>query len=299
MTIDHKLLIKKAFALRDKLPIDRSYGINVISKMPLFYDWIECRSDDKSSFKMYLAGGDDGVALRFFWNGSYEKVTLSLWGHFVKRKGTIIDVGAHTGAYTLAAYSKDNDANIISFEPHFMNFARLNMNLRGNGYSTSGIYMLGVGEKTETQPFSVSTNLSYLSAGGSIGKRNNSIIKNINIVSLDDFFSGKCISEIKLIKIDVEGHEAPSLRGMLNLIHENRPVIFLECISIDSGVAVTKILKNLNYLFFLIDDITGEIIPVDTIYPQVDADKKLIMNRLNRIALPSEELLKYMESFSY
>ena len=298
MSINHNLLISNAISFKNKLASPRSFDIKDLSKMPIFFDWIECQPNNKSNFKMYLAGGDDGVALRFFWNGVYEKFTLKLWGSFVCRGGVIIDIGAHTGAYTLTAYSIDSKANVISFEPHFMNFARLNMNMRGNGFSTSGIYMLGVGEENETQPFSISTNLSYLSTGGSIGKRSNSIVQDIKVVSLDEFLPGKINSELKLLKIDVEGHEAPCLRGMINLIEKYLPVIFLECISSDSGIEVTSILKNLGYLFFIIDDHTGEISQVENISPEIDTNNKLLMSKLNRIAIPNKELLSYLHSFS-
>jgi len=296
MSVNHQLLIDHAISFRNKLPIFASYGINELLKMPIFFDWVDCKTNS-NIFKMFLAGADDGVALRFFWNRAYEKVTLSLWGHFVRRGGVIIDIGAHTGAYTLAAYSINEKSKVISFEPHFMNFARLNMNLRGNGYSTSGINMLGVGEKNETQPFSISTNLSYLSTGGSVGVRSNSIVQDIKLVSLDQYLPEKINSAVSLLKIDVEGHEAPCLRGMISLIERCRPVIFLECISGISGVEVTDILQKFGYIFFVIDDVTGTISSVDTIFPEIDLNEKLIMSRLNRIAIPNKESADYMQSF--
>jgi FkbM family methyltransferase len=297
MTINHKLLIENAVAFRDKLPANKIFEINELFKMPKFFDWVECYPTDISNFKMYLAGGDDGVALRFFWNGMYEKFTIKLWCYFALRGGVIIDIGAHTGAYSLSAYSVDPKAKIISFEPHFMNFARLNMNLRGNNFSTSGILMLGVGEKNEIQPFSISTSLSYLSTGGSVGKRSNSIVQDVKIVSLDQYLPENIKDQIKLLKIDVEGHEAPCLRGMINLIEKCRPVIFLECISSVSGIEVTSLLRKLDYLFFIIDDVTGEISPVDDISPEFDTNGKLVMSRLNRIGIPSKDLISYFKSF--
>ena len=297
MTINHQSLIDNAVAFREKLPANKIFEINELFKMPKFFDWVECHPTDISNFKMYLAGGDDGVALRFFWNGMYEKFTLKLWGHFALRGGVIIDIGAHTGAYSLTAYSVDSKAKIISFEPHFMNFARLNMNLRGNNYSTAGILMLGAGEKNEVQPFSISTSLSYLSRGGSVGKRSNSIVQDIKLVSLDQYLPEEIKDQIKLIKIDVEGHEAPCLRGMINLIGKCRPVIFLECISSASGIEVTSQLRKLDYLFFIIDDVTGVISPVEDISPEIGTNGKLVMSRLNRIGIPSKELISYLKSF--
>lgn len=299
MTVNHQALVDIALAYRKKLPNNSSYGISELLKFPKFFDWVDCRLSESSvSFKMYLAGADDGVALRFFWNGCYEKATLNLWGGFVRRGGIIIDIGAHTGAYTLAAFAVDPNARVISFEPHFMNFARLNMNLRGNGCSGSDIHMLGVGEEGGTLPFSVATDVSYLTSGGSIGARENAIVTNIQVVSLDQCLPDPTASEINLIKIDTEGHEGACLRGMVNVIQNSRPVIFLECINGESGSAVTSILKSMNYQFFIIDDVTGMIYPVNDISPQTDASGYLVKNRLNRIAVPNQEAINYMQMIS-
>ena len=299
LSINHKSLIDAAMNHKNKLPKFRSYGISELLKMPTFFDWVECiLIPEEKSFQMYLAGADDGVALRFFWNGSYEKMTLSLWGHFVSRGGLIIDIGAHTGAYTLAAYSVDINANILSFEPHFMNFSRLNMNLRGNGFSTSNIHMIGVGEKNEILPFSVFPNINYLTSGGSVGTRENSLVTNIQVVSLDQLLPDKVAADVRLIKIDVEGHEGACLRGMVNLIERYRPVIFFECIANESGSTVSSILKNFDYNFYMIDDENGDVTQVDDIYPQMDLNGNIIRSKLNRIALPNQELLKYLKNVS-
>jgi hypothetical protein len=157
--------------------------------------------------------------------------------------------------------------------------------------------MLGVGEKNEIQPFSISTSLSYLSTGGSIGKRSNSIVQDVKIVGLDQYLPENIKDQIKLLKIDVEGHEASCLRGMINLIEKCRPVIFLECISSVSGIEVTSLLRKLDYLFFIIDDVTGEISPVDDISPEIGTNGKIVMSRLNRIGIPSKELISYLKVF--
>jgi hypothetical protein len=55
--------------------------------------------------KMWLAGNDDGVALRFHHGYVYEPVSLAAWQACCECGGVAIDVGAHTGVYTLAAYA--------------------------------------------------------------------------------------------------------------------------------------------------------------------------------------------------
>ena len=72
--------------------------------MPELFDWVNCDVGVENKFHMFLGGKDDGVALRFFWNGSYEKYTLKIWSELAKKiKGFALDIGAHTGCYSLAA----------------------------------------------------------------------------------------------------------------------------------------------------------------------------------------------------
>jgi FkbM family methyltransferase len=284
MHLNHETLYAAALAHRSTLPNGPMFSISDLLNLPKFYNWVDCFVTKELNFQMYLAGADDGVALRFFWNGCYEKTTIGLWSHFVKHGGVIIDIGAHTGAYTLAAFSADPNASILSFEPHFMNFSRLNMNLRGNGCDPKNIFMLGVGEKNEILPFSTPFNTSYLTSGGSIGAKDNTLITDIQVVGLDEFIPQSIRSEVRLIKIDVEGHEDACLRGMHRLIFESQPIIFLECIHGASGLAVSKTLKELNYVFYVINDDTGEIYQVDNILPETDDSGNIVRSKLNRIA---------------
>ena len=184
--------IKKLNAIaeeqRRRLPLTNTFGINQLLSMPEYFGWVECAPySPNETFRMFLGGNDDGVALRFFWNGSYEQTTLKAWSWYSKISDVILDIGTHTGAFTLSALTANPISTVVSFEPHFMNFARLNLNLRANHLATNNIFMTGVGEKNKTLPFSISTSLDYLSTGGSIGDRDEGITTNIEVVALDSF----------------------------------------------------------------------------------------------------------------
>lgn len=297
-TLDLHLLKSIADGYRAQIPENTHFGIKELLNKPVFFDWVECQPEEDIHFQMFLAGADDGVAMRFFWNGSYEKTTLRVWGKLVKRKGVVLDIGAHTGAYTLAALASNPESRVLSFEPHFMNFARLNLNLRGNNYMPNGAYMIGVGERNEILPFSVAPNLSYLTSGGGIGIKENSIVSSIQVVALDEFLPQEVACEVGLIKIDVEGNEGACLRGMTGLIAKSRPIIFIECIEGKSGNDVSSILQNMGYSFCLIDDGSGEITSVENIEPQLDKAGKLNHLQLNRVAVPNKQIHEQVLSYS-
>lgn len=243
---------------------------------------------------MYLAGADDGVALRFFWNGYYEELSLRTWTQFARRGGVILDIGAHTGAYTLAALSSNPVAQTISFEPYFMNYSRLNMNLRGNGFNPANAYMLGIGERSGVMPFSVLSDISYLTSGGSIGVRKNASHSNVQVVALDEFIPQEVASKVKLIKIDVEGFEGACLRGMQRLVKSCRPVIFFECTNSAASREIQTLLTKFNYEFYMVDEAAEQITRVDSLSPAINIQGELVRDQLNRIALPDSSLAEYL-----
>jgi hypothetical protein len=51
---------------------------------------------------------------------------------------------------------------------------------------------------------------------------------------------------------------------------------------------VSENLSQLGYCFYLVDDLNGEITRVEKLTPETDGAGKVLMNRLNRIALPNE-----------
>ena len=64
-------------------------GIKELLAQPPLYDFVKCKVDNNELFEMFLGGNDDGVALRFYWNDSYEEYSLSLWtkiSRFLEKK---------------------------------------------------------------------------------------------------------------------------------------------------------------------------------------------------------------------
>ncbi len=275
---------------RNGLPVTNSYAIGELLRLPKLFDWVECQPERDCQFLMFLAGADDGVALRFFWNGQYEKFTLESWV-VISRQMTgsvIVDVGAHTGAYTLAALAS-GAKNVVSFEPYLMNYSRLIMNLRANGFKTDLAHPLAVGESFGNGTLSIGTDISYLSTGGQVGKVPGRRQFPITVVPLDEVLKELTIP-VGLMKIDVEGHESKVLKGAVRTIARSKPTIFFECVTKESGDAVYKILAPLGYKFWLIDDHTGELEAVSRLEPEVSAGGGPLMHRLNRIASVSQPI---------
>lgn len=270
-------------SIRASLPDINYFDIQSLHKMPKFYDWITCQINSNSNFEMFLGGGDDGVAMKYFWNGVYEKHSTYLWSVLATNlDGTVLDIGAHTGVYSLIANTV-NARQVISFEPHFMNYARLILNLRKNGFKSKNALMLGVGDSNTTGIMSIPTNIDYLSTGGSIGAKPGCINFPINITSIDNFCADS-LNNIKLIKIDVENYEDKVLLGGIKTLSSHKPTIFFECLSDSIGTYIHDFLKPLGYSFWIIDDNKCRLIKTSELRAEFSQNGKINMSRLNRIA---------------
>lgn len=279
-------LNRTALQKRQALPRSNDFSIAELQQMPPYFGWVECCPAPGVAFRMLLGGADDGVALRFFWNGGYERKTLALWTQFAARDGWVIDVGAHTGAYTLAALAVKKKPRVISFEPHFMNYARLNLNLRANGFVTDHAFMLAAGARNEQRVFTVRATRDYLSTGGSLDARPGDERwqrSYVQVASLDSFVAAQS-AEIALLKLDVEGHEADCIEGARNLIARSEPDIFFETVTQPVATRVQTLLGGLGYRFFEIDDLAGTVAETDTVKSYRDASGRPVMSRLNCIA---------------
>ena len=290
IVVSMEKLTDSAKKYRDTLPDDNNYSIEELSTMPSYFGWVKCQHfAENEPFVMFLGGNDDGIALRFFWNNSYEKTSLKIWSELSIDSRLIIDVGAHTGVYSLAALTSNKQAEVISLEPNFLNFGRLNLNLRANSFSTKNTFMLGVGKVEENAAFSIPFGFDYLSTGGALGSKDDQLTYSASIVSLDSFLRQDQRSMVDLVKIDTECHEDLVLEGMAGVLLKSRPILLFECIDKEVGMAVKEILLEYNYNFYLVDEVNGKVMPVDEIEPIFGQDGRPVFHLLNRIACPDNK----------
>ena len=107
-------------------------SLGELNRLPLHNGIIDFKIS-KTSFKMLNILNDDASIVKFFWHDSHDLKSLDLWYRLSKDEGIYIDVGAHTGLYTITSLKSNRLNNIISIEPYYLNMARLITNLRLNG----------------------------------------------------------------------------------------------------------------------------------------------------------------------
>jgi FkbM family methyltransferase len=251
--------------------------ISRLIKMPAYTGFINCNFIKDISFVFFLCENDDGVALRLFWKREFEPLSLLIWNYLVKRSTVAIDVGGHTGVYTIVAALSNSRASVYTFEPHVLNFSRLLINLRANGLPITHLHNIALADKDETVPFQVSFG-SYLSSGGKVVSEENKYTKTVHCRALDDVVTLKD-SDKACIKIDTEGHELKVLAGMKRTFGV-RPDIILECKVNESMRDVEIYLRDLGYHFYVIDDGHFTIAEIDKLSDGSDEIKRLGRNNI-------------------
>ncbi len=236
-------------------------SLGELSRLPVHNGILEFKIS-KCSFLILNILNDDSSAVKFFWKDSHDLVALDLWYNMCREEGIYIDVGAHTGLYTITALKANEKNKIICFEPYYLNMARLVTNLRLNSINLNVENILSaVSNFSGRSKFMVGTEKSYLSKGGRINKKGISV----DIVKLDTFV-GNHTKPIRGIKIDTEGEDLNVLQGSEEIISIHKPKIIVE-VREDNKTDIYNFLKKNNYNMFDINNLKK---PIDLTNFRID-----------------------------
>ena len=232
----------------------KKMSLSELQKLPPYNGIYNFKISD-TSFSILNILNDDGSAVKHFWKGSHDQESLDLWFNISKEGGVLIDVGAHTGLYTLTALKSNKENEVICFEPYFMNLSRLITNLRINGFYENANTVLGaISNFDGKSKLKINTERYYMGQGGKIDDDG----IDIDVYKLDTLYHNKLNKRLKAIKIDTEGEDFNVLMGSEKLIKEHNPEIIIEA-SKDNFENIVNFLKNKNYKVYDILDLNNEI----------------------------------------
>lgn len=196
-----------------------------------------------------------------FWNGlqnGWEKVSVNLWIELSKRSEVIFDIGANTGIFSLISKSVNPSSIIYAFEPIPKAFDHLKENIDLNHYKITAVKKAISNFNGTAEIFlPKDTDFAYsVTVNKNLGQ-NNSAALVIETITIDDYVSEHNIPRIDLLKIDVETHEPEVIEGYSKLIRAHQPSILIEILNEDVGSKVEELIKDMEYLYFNIDELGG------------------------------------------
>lgn len=195
----------------------------------------------------------DDVSSQINAHGVYERQemeTFFAWIAAVRpeafRQSTALDLGANIGNHSL--YFSDYFKEVHAFEPNARTFKvlALNAELVANVHC----HQVGLSDRAGIAHFKV--NPSNLGASRIVTTRESGTSE-VSLVTLDSVVLG--MTGIRLIKVDVEGHDYAALVGAKETIATNKPVILFEQLAEDavSGESATvALLRSYGYEKFAV-----------------------------------------------
>ncbi|MBS0630870.1 MAG: FkbM family methyltransferase [Verrucomicrobia bacterium] len=194
-----------------------------------------------------------------YWRGNYEpEVQAALQKHAPPAGGAAWDLGAHFGFYTLwLARAVGPTGQVCAFEPEPVSFDRLRRHVAMNQLDQVRLYHRAASEATGEEPLILiegpGATTSHLAYQGETSAGQPTV--SIKTVSLDQLFSAERLAPPRFIKIDVEGHAAPALRGARTVIAQFLPVILISLHSPDEVDGVRQQLEPLGYRPYNLADV--------------------------------------------
>jgi len=126
----------------------------------------------------------------------------------------IIDIGAHIGAFSIAATQFMNDVTIFSYEPDEDSFQLLKKNILSNGVveKVKPHKLAVTGDVHTAAYFEKGTPANMHPAGKRMSLRKDSVHTiEAKVLTLSDIFFRNAIDFCHILKIDCEGEEVPIL----------------------------------------------------------------------------------------
>ena len=230
-------------ALWRRLPVDWPFRVPVTAGPP------------GSSF-VYEPGTRDLFARPLHWRGlkGKEAETLTVFVGLVgdaPADSVVVDVGAHTGLYTLVACAVSPAVRVIAFEAEPRVFARLERNVKANGWGARcELRQQAVSDATGTvafhsphHPLPTSGRLALAPA-----RDGDTDLIEVDATTIDDALGED--QPVSVVKIDVEGVEDRVLRGMKRVLADDRPAVVVECLPGGPLDEINALLAGAGYRLF-------------------------------------------------
>jgi FkbM family methyltransferase len=180
----------------------------------------------------YRIEPEDPFARELFWRGmrAAEGASLGVFAEVAATARYVVDVGGHTGLYTMAALAAGPHVSVLAFEPVPRNVEGFRHNLVINGWAERcELRQQAVSDVVGTVPMHVPTGDHPMSASldpagfrGLAGE-----VVDMAATTVDAGLDPE--RRVDLIKIDVEGFEHVVLRGMTHTLQRWRPPVQIEC----------------------------------------------------------------------
>jgi len=227
-----KLFFSKFYSVLYTILKDKSNKNQIVYRIYLAFAWqlykkicpfpLIIELDNKL---LYILEPKAGNSVGVIYTKIYEADYIIFLRKNIEKNGIFIDVGAHTGLYTLLLHPLYSSA--IALEPDGETFELLSRNIGINKIKSIELICAGasdcddIGFLKRTGKYSGTTCLVDNSWSES------DQIISVPILKIDNLINDKGIEKINCMKIDTEGHELKVLKGALKILKRSPNAIVL------------------------------------------------------------------------
>ncbi len=261
-----KKMIKNVY---EKIPFKREAFslLKITANLPesvyqhlYFNGIINVKVNENESFKMMHYGHP--IENDLFWKGlygSWEKQSMKLWTNLSKRSNIIFDIGANTGVYSMVSKTVNPRAEVHAFEPFEAIHQKLDYNASINNfkihtnckaisnYTGDGVIYTDGGDFA----YSVTVNKNLWV------KDQQPVELNIKTITLKEYIEQNRITNIDLMKIDVETHEPEVMEGFIPYFNQFKPILLIEILNDEVAQKLNNYFDVDKYSFYNIDEKAG------------------------------------------
>ena len=145
--------------------------------------------------------------------------------------GVSIDIGANKGSYLYFMARWARGAPVIAFEPQKRLANYLISACKRNGFSNVTVENLALSDTDgELQLYIPGVSDSPgASLESSVAEKTDCHVETVRVTRLDNYLTSAIHQPVRVIKIDVEGHEMAVVKGAMQTLERDRPLLIIEC----------------------------------------------------------------------
>jgi FkbM family methyltransferase len=171
-----------------------------------------------------------------FYSGLYDDENVNILKRLVQLGGNVLDVGSHIGFYCVRiARSLVDTQTVFCFEPLHQNYTRLQENIKLNNLTSRiNVFDFGLSDRECTVDITLREDFQSGSATGNAAitispEADQDFQKEkVKLKRLDDLIQSVEFGNVRVVKVDIEGHEDFFLAGAQKFIELQQPIIFCE-----------------------------------------------------------------------
>lgn len=214
------------------------------------------RASKKDRFTHICVPMNDVIGMRLFSTGSFEQTQLDGVLDFLDENppdedAIFLDVGGNIGVYSILL--RDRFKTVFSFEPNTVTYEILKANLGLSGARNVKAVNMALSDRQDQVPIFIPRNGNLGWATLDASHHDIAVDKvDIKCTTLDAFVEENHLdaARIKMIKIDVEGHETSVISGGVETLAKHKTPLLCEVLSDKSGADLISKLDLLGYTSF-------------------------------------------------